>query len=327
MDWAVLIRRMKKAAPEAAFFLLLGAGVVIGGPAALAGLANFLDAALPHMQVQASTSDQGLANKGAAHGVARLILQAETPAHSVTGLRAPVAVLPPRIKGPVVAICIDDLGEDLAGTDKAIMLPKEVALSFLPYAEDTPFLARAAGRRGHLILAHVPMQALSDRDPGPMALKPGMSAQEVTRRLGWNLSRVPGLAGINNHEGSRFTADPDALAPVMAMLRGRDLFFFDSRTGPVSGVAEAAARAGVMSAERDVFLDDDRSPAAVRAQLARLVREAKRKGVAIAIGHPHDVTLRLLAEWLKQDHGVTLVPLDQAIRMKAAHRQLAALGN
>jgi polysaccharide deacetylase 2 family uncharacterized protein YibQ len=327
MDWAVLIRRMKKAAPEAAFFLLLGAAVVIGGPAALAGLAEFLDAALPHMQVQALTNDQTLTNKEPDHGVARLILQAETSAHPVTGLRAPVAVLPPRIKGPVVAICIDDLGEDLAGTDKAIMLPKEVALSFLPYAEDTPFLAQAAARHGHLILAHVPMQALSHRDPGPMALKPGMSAQEVTRRLGWNLSRVPGLAGINNHEGSRFTADPDALAPVMAMLKARHLFFFDSRTGPVSGVAEAAARAGVMSAERDVFLDDDRSPAAVRAQLARLVREAKRKGVAIAIGHPHDVTLRLLAEWLKQDHGVTLVPLDQAMRMKVARRQLAAVRN
>ena len=29
-----------------------------------------------------------------------------------------------------------------------------------------------------------------------------------------------------------------------------------------------------------------------------LAREAKRSGVAIAIGHPHDVTLRLLAAWL-----------------------------
>jgi polysaccharide deacetylase 2 family uncharacterized protein YibQ len=175
-----------------------------------------------------------------------------------------------------------------------------------------------------LILAHVPMQALSDRDPGPMALKPGMSPQEVTRRLDWNLSRVPGLVGINNHEGSRFTADADALAPVMATLKARHLFFFDSRTGPISGVAEAAAKAGVMSAERDIFLDDDRSPKAVRAQLARLVQQAKRKGVAIAIGHPHDVTLGLLAEWLKQDHGVTLVPLDQAIRMKVVHRAMVA---
>ena len=62
------------------------------------------------------------------------------------------------------------------------------------------------------------------------------------------------------------------------------------------------------------------SPAAVTAQLERLVREAKRNGVAIAIGHPHDTTLRLLADWLKKDHGVTLVPLDEAIKMKAARQ-------
>ena len=64
---------------------------------------------------------------------------------------------------PVIAICIDDLGEDLAGTDKAMALPKAVALSFLPFADATPFLAEAAARKGHLVLAHVPMQALERR--------------------------------------------------------------------------------------------------------------------------------------------------------------------
>jgi polysaccharide deacetylase 2 family uncharacterized protein YibQ len=37
---------------------------------------------------------------------------------------------------------------------------------------------------------------------------------------------------------------------------------------------------GVMTAGRDIFLDDDRE--AVAAQLAALVRQAKRNGVAIA---------------------------------------------
>jgi polysaccharide deacetylase 2 family uncharacterized protein YibQ len=217
----------------------------------------------------------------------------------------------------VIAICIDDLGEDLAGTDKAMALPKQVALSFLPFAETTPFLAEAANRKGHLVLAHVPMQPLGGKDPGPMGLKPGMPADEIARRLGWNLARVPGLVGINNHEGSRFTADAAGLAPVMASLKARHLFFLDSRTGPQSGVAAAARTAGVMTASRDIFLDDDPSPAAVSAALDMLAQQAKRSGVAIAIGHPHDVTLKLLKTWLAQDHGVTLVPLDEAIRLKA----------
>jgi polysaccharide deacetylase 2 family uncharacterized protein YibQ len=233
---------------------------------------------------------------------------------------------PPRLRGtrPIIAICIDDLGVDLAGTDRAMGLPKEVALSFLPFADATPFLAQAAGRAGHLVLAHVPMQALNGSDPGPLALKPGMPAGEVSRLLGLNLARVPGLAGINNHEGSLFTADARMLAPVMATLSARHLFFFDSRTSAQTEGTQAARAANVMTAARDVFLDDDPSPAAVNAQLERLAGEARRKGVAIAIGHPHEVTLKLLAQWLAQDHGVTLVPLDEAIRMKAQVDQAVA---
>jgi hypothetical protein len=82
-------------------------------------------------------------------------------------------------------------------------------------------------------------------------------------------------------------------------------------------VAQAAGAAGVRTAARDIFLDDDPRAPAVTAELEMLAREAKRNGVAIAIGHPHNVTLKLLAQWLSEDHGVSLVPLDEAIRLKA----------
>jgi polysaccharide deacetylase 2 family uncharacterized protein YibQ len=344
MDRGDLIRRRL---PEIAFAALFGAGLVLGGNAALAGLPKFVDAALPGMAAEANVSD------GLAHGVARLAVPqgfgesrfAPQVLYPVTQKPMPVWLadairlgsgsqappprdvasamhsdssdgLPLRYARPVIAICIDDLGEDLAGTDRAMALPREVALSFLPYADTTPFLAEAAARRGHLVLAHVPMQAVGGENPGPMALKSGMASDQIARLLGANLARVPGLVGVNNHEGSRFTADAVALAPVMATLKARHLFFFDSRTGPASQAERAARAAGVMTAGRDVFLDDDQSPAAVSAELEMLAREARRTGVAIAIGHPHDVTLKLLAAWLAQDHGVTLVPLDEAIRLK-----------
>jgi polysaccharide deacetylase 2 family uncharacterized protein YibQ len=327
MDRESLIRRM----PEIAFAVLFGAGLVLGGNAALAGLPKFIDAAVPGMAAQAGVND------GFAHGVTHFALpQGFSESRFDPQVLYPISANPlpdwlaqamvemrsgppPALRSmkPVIAICIDDLGEDLAATDKAMALPKAVALSFLPYAETTPFLAQAASRKGHLILAHVPMQAIGATDPGPMSLKTGMAADEIARRLGWNMARVPGLVGINNHEGSRFTADSAALAPVMATLRARHLFFFDSRTGPDSKVGGAARAAGVMTAGRDIFLDDDQRAASVSAALEMLAREAKRSGVAIAIGHPHDPTLKLLAAWLAQDHGVTLVPLDEAIRLKA----------
>ena len=354
MDRESLIRRL----PELAFAALFGAGLAFGGSAALAGIPRFLDAAVPGMAAEADVeAAHGVVrfamapdflNGSAAGRYAPQVLYPVTgspmPPWLSEAIRAARNGPPPALRGvheialstptasagslhaakPVIAICIDDLGEDLAGTDKAMALPEAVALSFLPYAETTPFLAEAAARKGHLVLAHVPMEALGAHNPGPMTLKNGMESDEIARRLAWHLSRVPGLVGINNHEGSRFTSDAAALVPVMATLRARHLFFFDSRTGAASRAMEAAKAAGVMTAGRDVFLDDDQKPASVAMQLELLAREAKRTGVAIAIGHPHDATLTLLKRWLAEDHGVTLVPLDEAIRLKAAPAQVAA---
>ncbi len=47
---------------------------------------------------------------------------------------------------------------------------------------------------------------------------------------------------------------------------------------------------GVMSAGRDIFLDDDCWSSGERPSWQALVRQAKRSAVAIAIGHPHDAT-------------------------------------
>jgi polysaccharide deacetylase 2 family uncharacterized protein YibQ len=334
MDRESLIRRLG----DVAFVALLGGGLWLGGGSALAGLPRFLDAAMPGMAAQARPDD------GLAHGTARFFL----PDGFSESRHAPQVLYPVKaspfpewltqamqdiqsaplpaapVARPVIAICIDDLGEDIAGTDKAMMLPKDVAMSFLPYAETTPFLAEAAAKRGHLILAHVPMQALGRSDPGPNALKVGMTQDEIARRVTWNLSRVPGLAGINNHEGSRFTANAPSLVPVASALKARHLFFFDSRTGPDTKVGLVSRGMGVMTAERDIFLDDDQSAQSVAIQLEMLARTAKRTGVAIAIGHPHDVTLKLLAAWLARDHGVTLVPLDEAMKLKSGRATAVA---
>ena len=331
-----LVRRL----PELAFAVLFSGGLVLGGGAALAGIPRLLEV-LPGMAAQAEPTPahdvvrfalpasfltSGSDENGHAPQVLYPLRTSPLPAWLTQAIGEARSGPPPALRGvhdiapvrarPVIAICIDDLGEDLAGTDKAMALPQSVALSFLPFADTTPFLAEAAARKGHLVLAHVPMEALGPQNPGPMTLKHGMDANEIARRLGWHLARVPGLVGINNHEGSRFTADPQALIPVMATLRVRHLFFFDSRTGPDSQAMAAAEAAGVMTAARDIFLDDDQSPAAVAMELEQLARQAKRTGIAIAIGHPHDVTLSLLKKWLAEDHGVTLVPLDEAIRLK-----------
>ena len=303
---------------------LLLLAVFAGGSAALSGFPAFMETMAPGGAAQAGNivSMQYTPVPPLGHAMNALSPQILYPVTSHP-FPAWLTQTPPPARladiaaphAPAIAIVIDDLGEDIAATDIAMALPKAVTLSFLPYGEGTPFLAPEAEKKGHEVIAHVPMQALGNADPGPMALRIGLTPQEITARLTWSLARVPGLVGINNHEGSRFTADADALTPVARLLAARHLFFFDSRTSPDSKVVGVAHRFGVMSAGRDVFLDDVVTPQAIAAQLAELERIARKDGIAIAIGHPHDATLTALTHW--KHPGIALVPLSEAIRLKS----------
>jgi polysaccharide deacetylase 2 family uncharacterized protein YibQ len=219
---------------------------------------------------------------------------------------------------PEIAIVIDDLGADAVETRRAIALPAAVSLSFLPYPDATPEFAREAVRAGHQILVHVPMEPDGPDNPGPNALTTGLDAAEIVRRLDWALSRVPGYSGINNHMGSRFTADRAALVPVAEMLADKHVFFLDSRTTTSTVVVPVARAFGVASAGRDVFLDDEQVVGAVDQQIAALESRAREQGVAIGIGHPHAVTMSALEAWTKQAaaRGFVLIPVSTAIRLK-----------
>ncbi|HVU21214.1 MAG TPA: divergent polysaccharide deacetylase family protein, partial [Rhizomicrobium sp.] len=182
---------------------------------------------------------------------------------------------PSRLGGrPAVAIVIDDLGGDISHTRRAIALPSVVALSFLPYPAETPSLAREGRISGHEILVHVPMEAVSTQKPAPMMLMTGLPSAENVRRLVWALDRVPEHVGINNHEGSRFTANRDALEPVMQELGARHEFFLDSRTTADTEAIQVAEAYGVTAASRDVFLDDQDNIDAVDGQLHALEYKA-----------------------------------------------------
>jgi uncharacterized protein len=217
---------------------------------------------------------------------------------------------------PAIAIVIDDCGLDVAGTKAAIALPPAVTLSFLPYGQHSRALAKAAQVAKHDVLLHLPMQPLGNADPGPDALTIGLSPQEVGARVDRAFAALPsGMLGLNNHMGSRFTADATALQPVMQALSDRGLFFLDSVTSPRSAGVAAARSARVPVVTRDIFLDDTMSEANVQRQLNNAERVARERGSAIAIGHPHAVTLKVLQPWLAsvQQRGYRLVPLSALV--------------
>jgi len=209
-----------------------------------------------------------------------------------------VAAAPrPSSAAPRLAIIIDDMGRDEAAAAALLKLPYPLTLSVLPDQLHSAEIAGEAHRRGDQVMLHLPMQFEgSSAKAEPVELRLGMPSTEVDRLLAQMLSTVPNVVGVNNHEGSLATANPQLMSELMDALRRRNLFFIDSRTTAATVAFDAAQRAGVRSAFRKVFLDDVETPQAVLQQLELAARDAERNGSAIAIGHPHPSTIAALAE-------------------------------
>ncbi|OLB32715.1 MAG: hypothetical protein DMG41_11330 [Acidobacteria bacterium] len=210
---------------------------------------------------------------------------------------------------PKLAIILDDLGSDRRVAQEIFGLPYPLTLSILPNHQHSEEIAEEAERRGYQVMLHLPMQAVASERPEAQELRPGMPAREVSKLVTQFLHNVPGAVGANNHQGSEATSDLALMGELMPVLRGRHLFYIDSRTTAATVAYETAQRSQVRSAFRNVpFLDDVEEVAAVRKQLELALRGAREKGGAVAIGHPHSATLEALRDVLPkaQEQGVRL---------------------
>lgn len=217
---------------------------------------------------------------------------------------------------PLVAIVIDDMGVDHKRSLEMVAMPAPLTLSYLTYARNIRKQTAAARAVGHELMLHVSMEPGSHAvDPGPNVLLTGESDTEIRSRLDWGLNRFSTYIGINNHMGSKFTADAAGMRVVMEELKKRGLIFLDSRTTSKTVGAKIAHEIGVTVVERNIFLDNVNAKDAILKQLAALVRVARHRGAAIAIGHPRDGTIAALKAWLPTAAGlgVDVVPLSAVI--------------
>ena len=215
-----------------------------------------------------------------------------------------------------IAIIIDDLGNSLELGLQAVDLPGALTYSVLPQSPYSTDVARHAHRQGKEVMLHMPMQAADGRAMGPGGLHDAMSRQAFAREVRANLDTVPHVAGVNNHMGSLLTQRVEIMRWLMQDLRcAGDLYFVDSRTDVRTVARDLARESGLANAQRDVFLDNNPTPSAVREQLWRLVAKARRRGSAIGIGHPYPQTLAVLAEELPllADQGIQLVPVSNLV--------------
>jgi polysaccharide deacetylase 2 family uncharacterized protein YibQ len=158
-------------------------------------------------------------------------------------------------------------------------------------------------------MLHLPMETTSGKYPGPGTITTEMNDEAIRAEVRADLAELPEATGVNNHEGSKATADRRVMTDVVDVLAADDAFFIDSRTTNLTVAETVAHEHGVLTARRNVFLDNIDSVSAVEAALESAAAFARANGSAIAIGHPREATLtaiRALAPQLVAS-GITFI--------------------
>lgn len=197
-----------------------------------------------------------------------------------------------------LAIVIDDFGYRPHNENQVLAMPSAISVAVLPNAPHAREMATKAHNSGHEVLIHLPMAPLSKQPLEKDTLRPEMSSDEIERIIRDAYGKVPFAVGLNNHMGSAMTSSLFGMQKVMQALERYNLYFLDSMTIGNSQSMRAAQGTGVKVIKRKVFLDDTQNEADIRFQFNRAVQLARRTGSAIAIGHPHPSTVRVLQQML-----------------------------
>jgi len=225
----------------------------------------------------------------------------------------------------VIAIIIDDIGHNLEAGKRVINSKLPVTCSILPARPHSIKLARLAHKNGKEVMLHLPMQASKSERLGHGALTTDMSKHEFIRTVEISIDAIPHAKGINNHMGSLLTSNSNRMEWLMQTIANRDeyLFFVDSRTTAKTVAEDAALSYHIPSVPRDVFLDDiahDKN--FVKQQIKQLIKIAKQQGYALAIGHPHKITLSVLEHELSKlpAQDVQLVTVSELINFASSKK-------
>ena len=216
-------------------------------------------------------------------------MQSTNSVQSTKNSEPVVQISTPKVPAKKVAdvyIVLDDGGHNLNHLQPFLNLDIPLTIAVLPELAYSKESALRIKNSGKTLILHQPMQAISlSTDPGPSAIMPGMSAEQIRSLLTKNLDSLGIKIGLNNHEGSLITADASAMKVVMEICKERGMFFLDSRTNSQSVCKSVASEYGVKLYERNIFLDNTPNQADMIAMFKSGIEVAKKNGRVIMIGH------------------------------------------
>ncbi|MFG5140451.1 divergent polysaccharide deacetylase family protein [Campylobacter lari] len=210
---------------------------------------------------------------------------------------------------PRLAIIIDDMAShthvDMLKKTNLKLIP-----SFFPPDKRHPYTAEFA-KDFDFFMVHLPLAAIKYDKAELNTLHPSDDMEKISKRIAFVKEQFPKVKFINNHTGSLFTANKQAMGKLFSAFKQNDFIFVDSRTIGNSKAKKLVSQFNQPYIARDVFLDNEDDIAYIKNQLKQAVEEARKKGFAIAIGHPREKTFKALVQSKDLLNSVELVYLNE----------------
>ncbi len=210
---------------------------------------------------------------------------------------------------PKLAIIIDDITTKHQ-INTIIDISYPITMAFLPPTKrhkDSAIIAQEID----IYMIHLPLEASSLHFEELNTLHINDDINTIDKRIKELKKLYPKAKYLNNHTGSKFTANQKAMDKLLSVLRKYNYTFLDSRTTAKTVAKKYAKKHKVKYLSRNIFLDNKRDKSYIQKQLRKAVRIAKKDGIAIAIGHPHSITLQTLAQSKHLLQGLDVVLINK----------------
>ena len=196
----------------------------------------------------------------------------------------------------IIAIIIDDFGYRNDHISNGFLeLPAKLTYAIIPGHDHSQLFSKKAYDAGYEIIVHLPMENIGKTyGEEEYVLMSYFQDDEIKSRINNAFDNLPEAIGLNNHQGSRGTADSRVMTLLAGVIKDKKKFFIDSRTTSNSVANSTMRRYNVPTNQRDVFLDNDLDEEKIKIQLYKLADVSERKGIAIGIGHVKPQTLNVL---------------------------------
>lgn len=186
-----------------------------------------------------------------------------------------------------LAIVIDDLGNNMKGTNEILQLPVSLTVAVMPFMPSTKKDAELANKYGHDVIVHLPMEPKNGKKSwlGPGAITTDLSDKEIRKRVIAAIKDVPHAVGMNNHMGSKATEDERVMKIVLEVCKEHGLFYLDSKTTGKSVIRKVATEVDIPLLENNFFFDAIYTTEYITKQANKLAGKLNDNERFIAIGH------------------------------------------